>query len=161
MADNITTFNIVYNPAQAEQQTQALIQQLESKYKLTLNVDLKTSELQSSIKSSVEAASKQASTSANVGERRKSTVSCLLHWICPPQYGGNAERAGRENGSARQGTVKKTTEMVCVRSTWHLDNGCPGNSRMSWLLTCGGDITGAMGNAKGIVKRSGTETIRT
>ena len=79
MADNITTFNIVYNPAQAEQQTQALIQQLESKYKLTLNVDLKTSELQSSIKSSVEAASKQASTSANVGERRKSTVSCLLY----------------------------------------------------------------------------------
>jgi len=73
MADNITTFNITYNQAQAAQQTQALIKQLESKYKLTLNVDLKTSELQ------MEAASKQASTSANVGERRKSTVSCLLY----------------------------------------------------------------------------------
>jgi len=79
MTDNITIFNIAYNPAQAEQQTQALIQQLESKYKLTLNVDLKTSELQRSIKSSVAAASKQAATSANVGERRKSTVSGLLY----------------------------------------------------------------------------------
>jgi len=32
MADNITTFNITYNQAQAAQQTQALIKQLESKF---------------------------------------------------------------------------------------------------------------------------------
>jgi len=79
MADNITTFNIAYNQGQAEQQTQALIKQLESKYKLTLNVDLKNTELQKSVKSSVETANKQASTSASVGERRKSTVSCILY----------------------------------------------------------------------------------
>jgi len=79
MADNITTFNIAYNQGQAEQQTQALIKQLESKYKLTLNVDLKNTELQKSVKSSMETANKQASTSASVGERRKSTVSCILY----------------------------------------------------------------------------------
>ena len=80
MAENLqTTLNIAYNQAQAEQQTQALIKQLGAKYKLTLSVDLKNTEIQKSVKSAVESSTKQASSSLGVGERRKSTVSCLLY----------------------------------------------------------------------------------
>ena len=80
MAENLqTTLNIAYNQAQAEQQTRALIKQLEAKYKLTLSVDLKNTEIQKSVKSAVESSTKQASSSLSVGERRKSTVSCLLY----------------------------------------------------------------------------------